>query len=278
VRNYLDLVARVLAVGERREDRTGHGTLSLFGEQLQFDLREGFPAVTTKKLGFAQAAAELACFLRGYTTLEQFHSLGCRLWDKNGTAPLWEQRCREVGWPQGYLGKIYGAQWRDWRGTDQLRAVLDTLKNDPWSRRGLVTAYDPDEPACLPPCHHSFQLSARRRLCFSGESRWELDCLFSMRSVDLMLGLPFDVVSYALLTHLCAQELGMEPGLLTASLADAHVYLNHLDQARVQLEREPYQPPLLELLPGATVDSFDPATARLLSYSHHPAIKVEINV
>jgi thymidylate synthase len=276
VRQYLDLVRRILDEGEQRADRTGHGTLSLFGEQLKFDLEEGFPATTAKRLGFFQVAAELACFLRGHDNLEEFRQMGCNIWDKNAEAGYWLKNPLRRG--DGDLGRIYGVQWRRWRGrtshdepVDQLRGVINTLRRDPWTRRALVTAWNAAEinEVCLPPCHVMFQFSVRRDL--------RLYCAVTMRSVDTFIGMPFDVASYALLTHLVAKELGIRVGVLTMWFGDTHVYLNHLEQARTMLARELLPLPVLELDPAAFVDCFAPAMARLVGYHSHPFIAAEMN-
>jgi thymidylate synthase len=292
VRNYLDLVGRILSDGQLREDRTGFGTLSLFGEQLKFDLVAEFPATTAKRLAFKQVCAELACFLRGYDNLEDFHKMGCTVWDANENHHKWKSSSLRRG--QGDLGLIYGVQWRRWgeqhlaayeqsgpgpHGRDQLREAVEMLRNDPWSRRAVVTAWNPDElsAVCLPPCHILFQFSVRKY----GDGRRTLDCAVTMRSVDTFLGMPFDIASYALLTHLAAWELGLEPGVLTMWFGDTHVYLNHVDQCREMLDREPKDLPVLVLAPPGLVerplDQFEPSWASLDGYDPWPSIKADMN-
>lgn len=275
---YLRIMREVLERGDRRQDRTGIGTLALFGTQLRHDLRAGFPALTTKKLGFAQIKAELACFLRGYDRLSQFHGMGCKIWDANANAPYWKPRARF----SGDLGRVYGVQWRRWRKAnglpgletevDQLREAVRLLREEPASRRICVTAWNPGEldEMCLPPCHLYFQF-------FVGGERY-LDTLVVMRSVDTFIGMPFDVASYGLLAHVVAQEAGLTARELVMNFADTHVYLNHLEQCREQLARNPLPLPQLQLAPEAKIDTFLPEMAKLEGYTSHPAIHGEMNV
>lgn len=280
----MSLLQRILLQGERREDRTGFGTLSLFGEQLKFDLDEGFPATTCKKLAFRQVCAELASFLRGYDMLNDFQRLGCTVWDANANHRSWRNNPNRNG--EGDLGRIYGVQWRRWRSPgmghkpiDQLRIAVETLRKDPWSRRAVVTAWNPAEldDVCLPPCHTMFQFSQRH----DRNGVATLDCAVTMRSVDTFLGMPFDIASYALLTHLAAWELGIAVGKLTMWFGDTHLYLNHLDQAREVLEREPRELPLLILdargWTGKPADDFHPDWASLEGYDPHPAVQADMN-
>lgn len=280
MRAWKDLLCKVLQRGFKRPDRTGVGTLALFGEQLIFDNREEFPAVTTKKLAFAQMAAELACFLRGYDNLEQFRSMGCTIWDGNGSADYWLPKARR----EGDLGRIYGVQWRDWKSVlchdqgldlvkvDQLKDLVDRIRTDPYGRRHVVTAYNPGEveQMCLPPCHVLFQ-------AFVTPSN-ELWLRVDMRSVDLFLGLPFDVASYALLQRLLAKELGLSSGFLCFQMGDCHIYLNHEEQVRLVLQREVCPPPRLWLDPNASLFDFHPLQAHLLDYNHHGAVAAPLNV
>lgn len=272
---YLSLMRRVLDAGERRGDRTGVGTRSLFGEHMCFDLAAGFPAVTTKRLAFGQVVAELAGFLEGSRDVARFRELGCTVWDGNAAAPYWASNPNRAF--EGDLGRVYGVQWRAWRGAagtavDQLAEAVRLLREDPDSRRVCVTAWNPAEldEMCLPPCHLYFQFSAR-----AGR---RLDCLAVMRSVDVLLGMPFDIASYALLTHIVAGQVGMTPGHLTMSFGDTHIYNNHVRQCEEQLSRRPFPLPRLELDPSATVDNFVPSMARLTDYRHHEPIRAELNV
>lgn len=280
MRAWKDIMNKVLRHGFRRPDRTGVGTLALFGEQLIFDNRDEFPAVTTKKLAFGQMAAELACFLRGYDNLAQFHHMGCTIWDGNGSADYWLPKARG----EGDLGRIYGVQWRNWRSVlchergielvqvDQLKELVDGIRRDPYGRRHVVTALNPGElgQMCLPPCHVLFQ-------AFVTPSN-ELWMRVDMRSVDLFLGLPFDIASYALLQRLLARELGLDSGFLCFQLGDAHIYLNHVEQVELVLGREEMEPPRLWLSPEASLFDFHPAQAQLQNYQHCGAVAAPLNV
>lgn len=274
------ILSKVLKHGEQRSDRTGVGTLSLFGEQIVFGCRDSFPAVTTKKLFFNQMAAELACFLQGAQTLEEFHHMGCTIWDGNGKAGYWlDNPNRRRG--DGDLGRIYGVQWRDWISvlnynivqTDQLANLINGLRHDPYSRRHVVTAFNPGEldQMCLPPCHLFFQ-------CYvSTDGR--LDMTVYMRSVDLFVGLPFDVASYALLMRLIVQTVPeLRAGFLTFFLGDAHIYKNHLDQVATVLAREPFEAPQLMLDPKADVFNFRPEQALMVGYTCHDSVPATLNV
>jgi thymidylate synthase len=299
VREWQNIMTKALAHGQQREDRTGVGTLALFGEQCVFDNRTDphgtntFPAVTAKRLAFGQVKAELACFLRGYDNLEEFHSMGCHIWDGNGNDEGWlKRRSRE-----GDLGRIYGAQWRGWRSvartsdapegamadvwvTDQIASLVKGMRRDPFGRRHLVTAFNPGEigDVCLPPCHVMFQAWVRRVHTADGGGYPAVDLRVDMRSVDLFLGLPFDIASYALLQRLLAKELGMHSGWLVFQLGDAHVYLNHLAQAHVAIGRDPMEPPGLWLRGDASLDRFHPAQAELVGYRSHDPIAAPLNV
>jgi len=282
------LMRKVLNHGEERRDRTGAGTFALFGESVTFDNRHSFPAVTTKKLAFRQVCNELACFLRGYDNLEQFHEMGCRIWDGNGNAPYWQEnplRRRE-----GDLGRIYGAQWRGFRGVvdsgyglkvkvvDQLKRLVDGMRAEPHGRRHVVTALNPAEQGqmCLPPCHVMFQaFVSEGDLC---DIHYRVDLAVYMRSVDLFLGLPFDIASYAVLQRLLAKELGHESGYLTFFLGDTHIYKNHVDQVHEVLSRDPRNPPQLRLADEASLFDFLPEHAELVGYDPHPAIAAPMNV
>lgn len=281
---------KILLQGERREDRTGFGTLSLFGESLRFDLTEAFPATTCKRLAFKQVCAELAAFLRGYSNLAEFHELGCKVWDANATHPRWLGNPNRQG--EGDMGRIYGVQWRRWRNQsgggltartdyiDQLHDAIEILRHDPWSRRAVVTAWNPGEldDVCLPPCHTMFQFSVRH----DRNMRPSLDCAVTMRSVDTFLGMPFDIASYALLTHLAAWELNMPAGNLIMWFGDTHIYTNHLDQCREVLERDLRDGPMLVLTPGENypakpLDEFHPSWASLENYDPHPSVQADMN-
>lgn len=290
---------RAIEEGDMRRDRTGTGTYATFGEQLVFDNRwepgrgvDVFPAVTTKRLSYGQVAAELSCFLNGCESLEEFHERGCTIWDGNGRADYWVPRQRYAG----DLGRIYGVQWRRWRSpsptlmlprdvpgvrasinvTDQLEALLEGMRRDPYGRRHLVTAWNPGEldVMCLPPCHVLWQCWVRD----TDEDRRAVDLRVDMRSVDLFLGLPFDVASYATIQRLVAKELGMDSGFLTFQLGDAHVYLNHQEAVQTVLERQPYSPPGLVLAADATLTGFRASQAYLRGYDSHLAVPAPLNV
>ncbi|MDA1259385.1 MAG: thymidylate synthase [Planctomycetota bacterium] len=260
MRSYLDLVRTVLDEGERRSDRTGTGTLSLFGVQTRFDLRQGFPLLTTKKVLFSAVVRELLWFLRGSTNVRD---------DLTQHTPIWDAWADE----NGDLGPIYGAQWRSWggRGHDQIAEVLRQIRENPDSRRMLVSAWNvADLPLMrLPPCHALFQFSVRE-----GE---RLDLQLYQRSADLALGVPFNIASYALLLMIVARETGLTPGVFVHTFGDLHVYANHVDGLRKQLEREPK--PLPEVLIAAKpIDALNFEDFTLLHYEHHPFIRFEVAV
>jgi thymidylate synthase len=263
VKPYLDLVRQVLEHGEERDDRTGTGTLSLFGLSARYDMREGFPLVTTKKVLFPAVVRELLWFLRGSTNVRDGLTQHTPIWDAWAGA-------------DGELGPIYGYQWRRWpgrdgQGIDQIRRAIDLIKNDPGSRRILVSAWnvsDLDRMA-LPPCHTMFQFYVHGR---------RLDCQLYQRSADLALGVPFNIASYALLTHMIANECGLEPGFFIHVLGDAHVYRNHIAGLREQLSRAPHPLPTLHLPPGVPVDDIRFEDVELRGYLSHPFIKFEVSV
>jgi thymidylate synthase len=262
-RQYLDLVAEVVSAGARRGDRTGTGTLSLFGRQLRFDLAQGFPLLTTKKVHFKSIVLELIWFLRGETNVRWLQERGCSIWDE------WAD-------DEGELGPVYGKQWRSWaapdgRVIDQIAAVAASLRANPDSRRHMVSAWNPAdvEAMALPPCHCLFQFYV---------AGGRLSCQLYQRSADVFLGLPFNIASYALLTHLMAREAGLAVGELIITLGDAHLYLNHLDQARRQLEREPYPFPSLRLSPGVRLFAIEETDVIVEGYRAHPAIRAPIAV
>jgi len=264
VRQYLDLVQRILDDGKPKDDRTGTGTLSVFGHQMRFDLDVGFPLLTTKKIHLRSVIAELIWFLRGDTNVKWLHEHGVTIWDE------WAD-------DDGDLGPIYGYQWRSWPTPDggqidQLRRVIEQIVRDPDSRRHLVSAWnvaDLDRMA-LTPCHALFQF-------YVADGR--LSCQLYQRSGDVFLGVPFNIASYALLTHMVAQVTGLVPGELVHTLGDAHLYRNHLDQAREQLGRDPRPLPRLWLDPSCRdIDDFEIESIRVDDYDPHPAIKAPIAV
>jgi thymidylate synthase len=263
MQNYLDLLQKVLEHGAVREDRTGIGTRSLFGEQLRFPLRP-FPIVTTKKIFFKAVVAELLWFLRGESNVRSLQQEQIHIWDEWADA-------------DGNLGPVYGQQWRAWLSAegkiDQISQVLQQLKNDPWSRRHLVSAWNVGElpKMALAPCHVLFQ--------FYVSNRGGLSCQLYQRSADVFLGLPFNISSYALLTHLFAQVLNLYPEELIISLGDVHLYRNHETVARTQLTRPPLPLPDLWLNPEIKdLFAFESADIKLVNYQAHPPLKAEIAV
>jgi len=264
VRQYLDLMQRILDDGVPKDDRTGTGTLSVFGHQMRFDLAAGFPLVTTKKIHIRSVVAELIWFLRGETNVKWLHDHGVTIWDE------WAD-------DNGDLGPIYGHQWRSWPTPDggqidQLRRIVDQITTDPDSRRHVVSAWnvaDLDRMA-LTPCHALFQFYV---------AQGRLSCQLYQRSGDVFLGVPFNIASYALLTHMVAQVTDLEPGEFVHTLGDAHLYRNHLDQAREQLGRTPRELPRLWLDPTRRdIDEFEIESVRIDGYDPHPAIKAPIAV
>lgn len=264
MRLYLELLKDILDHGAFKEDRTGVGTLSVFGRQLRLDLRQGFPLLTTKKLHWPSIVHELLWFLRGETNIAYLNQHGVTIWDE------WAD-------PSGELGPIYGKQWRAWQGAngetiDQLSQVIAALRRDPNSRRLVVSAWNVADLAkmALPPCHYAFQFYVQDGC---------LSCLFHMRSVDVFLGLPFNLASYALLTHMVAHQAELEVGELIWTGGDVHLYRNHLDQAKLQLERTPYPPPQLEILrrPNSLFE-YRFEDFKLHNYQAHPHIKAEVAV
>ncbi|RLV57010.1 thymidylate synthase [Aeromicrobium phragmitis] len=264
MRAYLDLVQRILDEGVEKSDRTGTGTLSVFGHQMRFDLSEGFPLVTTKKVHVRSVVGELIWFISGDTNIAYL---------KDNRISIWDEWADE----DGDLGPVYGHQWRSWpapdgRQIDQLAQIIENLRQDPDSRRHLVSAWnvaDLDRMA-LAPCHAFFQFYV---------ADGKLSCQLYQRSGDVFLGVPFNIASYALLTHMVAQVVGLEVGDFVHTLGDAHLYLNHLDQAREQLTREPRPLPSLRLDPSIrSIDDFTIESVEILGYDPHPAIKAPVAV
>ena len=263
MRQYLDLLHHVLESGTPKDDRTGTGTLSVFGYQMRFDLAEGFPAVTTKKLHMRSVVTELLWFLRGSTNIGWLNEHGVTIWDEWADA-------------EGELGPIYGHQWRSWptpdgRSVDQIADVVQAIRSTPDSRRLVVSAWNvgslPD--MALPPCHALFQF-------YVADGR--LSCQLYQRSADVFLGVPFNIASYALLTHMVAAVCDLEVGDFVHTLGDAHLYTNHFDQAREQLIRRPRSLPRLRLARHGALDDYGMDDVELLDYDPHPAIRAPIAV
>lgn len=293
MRQYLAVLRKTLESGVDRDDRTGTGTRAIFGEVMRFRTRDGFPAVTTKRLAFRSVLAELLWFIAGSSDVNELHALGTHIWDGNAYAPYWVERARFAG----DAGRNYGQQWRDWIGpdgrhVDQLADVVGGIRKRPSSRRHVVTAWNPGEldATSLPACHALFQF-------FVAEGK--LSLMMYQRSCDLFLGVPFNIAEYAVLLHLVAQITDLEADELVHVLADAHVYRDHFDAAREQLAREPFASPTLSLdptlrglddvteryhdilararageAPGPLLDS----VARLVGYQSHSSIKAKMAV
>ncbi|MET0668244.1 MAG: thymidylate synthase [Methyloceanibacter sp.] len=264
MRQYLDLLARIRTEGLRKGDRTGTGALSLFGEQMRFDLGEGFPLLTTKKLHVKSIVHELLWFLQGSTNVRYLNEHGVTIWDE------WADE-------DGELGPVYGRQWRSWPkpdgGTvDQITRLVEGIKRDPDSRRHIVSAWNVGEidKMALPPCHCLFQFCV-------GDGR--LSCQLYQRSADVFLGVPFNIASYALLTLMVAQVTGLKPGTFVHTFGDVHLYLNHLDQADEQLSRLPRALPRMEMNPEVrSLFNFACEDFKLVGYDPHPAIRAEVAV
>lgn len=261
---YLSLMRHVREHGVRKTDRTGTGTLSVFGHQMRFDLAQGFPAVTTKKLHFKSIIYELLWFLKGDTNIRYLREHGVSIWDE------WADE-------NGDLGPVYGSQWRSWpardgRSVDQISEVVEQIRRNPDSRRLIVSAWNVGEidRMALPPCHAFFQF-------YVADGR--LSCQLYQRSADIFLGVPFNIASYALLTLMMAQVTGLRPGDFVHTLGDAHLYLNHLEQADIQLARTPRPLPVMELNPSVqSIFDFDYQDFTLRGYDPHPPIKAPVAV
>ncbi len=262
-RQYEDLLKDVLVHGVHKEDRTGTGTISVFGRQLRYDLSKGFPVITTKRVHLKSVIGELIWFLSGSSNVKWLQENGIRIWNE------WADE-------DGELGPVYGVQWRSWpdtdgSGIDQMTELIETIKNNPDSRRMIVSAWNVSElpKMALAPCHAFFQV-------YVADGRLSLQLY--QRSADLFLGVPFNIASYALLTHMLAQQTGLEAGDFIWTGGDCHIYLNHLYQVNEQLSREPYQFPHLELMPAESLFGYDFNSVNVHDYQHHPAIKATVAV
>jgi len=261
---YLNLLDHILKNGVRKDDRTGTGTISVFGYQMRFDLQEGFPLLTTKKLHLKSIIHELLWFLKGETNIRYLNENGVTIWDEWADA-------------NGELGPVYGYQWRSWptadgRHIDQISRVVESLKNNPDSRRHIVSAWNVGEieHMALPPCHVLFQFYV---------ANGKLSCQLYQRSADVFLGVPFNIASYALLTMMIAQVCGYEPGEFVHTLGDTHIYLNHIEQVKLQLSREPRKLPRMVINPEVkSIFDFQFSDFKLEDYNPHPHIKGDIAV
>lgn len=313
MKQYLALCEHILDEGAKKEDRTGTGTLSVFGHQMRFDLAEGFPLMTTKKTAFRLIVSELLWFIKGDTNVQTLLKDNNHIWDEwafaqwvesdeyDGPdmfdfgrraqrdpefAELYKQQMArfqekvladdEFAKKYGDLGPVYGKQWRSWSATDgsqidQLKNVVESIKNNPDSRRHLVTAWNPEfiDDMALPPCHIMFQFYV---------ADGKLSCQLYQRSADVFLGVPFNIASYALLTHLVAQECGLEPGEFIHTTGDTHLYVNHLEQVQEQLGREPKALPTLKLTEGKSMFDMDMEDIQIEGYDPHPRIKAPVAV
>ena len=274
MKQYLDLIQHVIDNGTVKEDRTGTGTKSVFGYQMRFDLRKGFPMVTTKKLHLKSIIYELLWFLKGDTNIAYLNQNGVRIWD------AWADE-------NGDLGPVYGYQWRNWNGDniDQIKEVIETIKTNPNSRRMLISAWNPsvlpdtsvsfaenvaNNKAALPPCHAFFQFYV---------SNGKLSCQLYQRSADIFLGVPFNIASYALLTMMIAQVTGLKYGDFVHTFGDAHVYNNHMEQINLQLSRKPKKLPKMEINPNVkNIFDFNFKDFNLVDYNPHPHIKGVVSV
>ncbi|WP_461201402.1 thymidylate synthase [Anoxybacillus sp. TBDG-1] len=264
MKQYLQLLEDILQNGVYKDDRTGTGTLSVFGRQLRFDLREGFPLLTTKKLHIRSIIHELLWFLSGDTNIRYLKENGVTIWDE------WADE-------NGDLGPVYGAQWRSWRGADgrtidQISEVIEQIKNNPNSRRLLVSAWNVAEldDMKLPPCHYAFQFYVENGM---------LSCMWQQRSVDTFLGLPFNIASYALLTYMVAQQCDLQPKELIFTGGDVHLYMNHIEQAKLQLTRQPRPlPKLIIKRKPASIFEYRFEDFEIIDYDPHPHIKADVSV
>jgi thymidylate synthase len=264
MKQYLDLLDHVLTYGTKKSDRTGTGTISVFGYQMRFNLGEGFPVITTKKLHLKSIIHELLWFISGDTNIRYLNENGVRIWNE------WADK-------DGYLGPVYGYQWRSWpadggRKIDQLANVIESVIKSPDSRRHIISAWNVGDlyKMALPPCHLLFQFYV---------AEGKLSCQLYQRSADIFLGVPFNIASYALLTMMIARVTGLEPGDFVHTLGDAHIYINHIEQVKLQLKREPFRLPVMVINPAVTdILDFRYGDFTLKDYLAHPHIKGEISV
>ena len=290
MKQYLDLIRHVLKEGSDRSDRTSTGTLSTFGYQMRFDLTEGFPLLTTKKVHFKSVVHELLWFIQGETNIRPLVLNNVRIWNDwpyekfkkskdylNESMDEFIQKIKDdegFAHKHGNLGPVYGKQWRDFNGTDQLMELIEGIKKNPFSRRHIINAWNPPEldQMALPPCHMMFQF-------YVSSDGKRLSCQLYQRSADVFLGVPFNIASYALLTHMVAQACGLEAGEFVHTFGDVHIYKDHIDQVKTQLEREPRPLPHLKLNPAVrNIDGFTYEDIELIDYNPHPKIEGKVSV
>lgn len=259
MKQYLDLLKNIFENGHKKDDRTGVGTISIFGTQTRYNLSEGFPLVTTKKIHLKSIIYELLWFLKGDTNIRYLQEHGVKIWDE------WADK-------NGDLGPVYGRQWRNFNGVDQIKNVVETLKNNPNSRRIIVSAWNPEDvdKMALPPCHTLFQFFVINN---------KLSCQLYQRSADCFLGVPFNIASYSLLTMMMAQVSNLELGDFIHTTGDTHIYLNHIEQVKLQLTREPYTLPKMKINPAVKdIFNFKYEDFELVDYKYHPSIRGEVAV
>ena len=272
-KQYQNLLADILISGRKKEDRTGTGTLSVFGRQIRHDMRDGFPLLTTKKMAWKTMVTELLWFLRGDTNIKFLHDNNCHIWDGD---------YEKSGRTDGELGPIYGKQWRAWttwtnqdlEDIDQIQNLINELKTNPNSRRLMVSAWNVGEldQMVLPPCHYGFQ-------CYVREGKY-LSLMWNQRSVDTFLGLPFNIASYGLLLEMIAKEVNMIPDELIGNLGDVHLYSNHIEQAKEQISREPFELPSIVMRKACSIlgeREYTTDDITLINYEYHPAIKAPLS-
>jgi len=273
MKQYLDALKHILENGVDKQDRTGTGSKAVFGMQMRFNMEDGFPAVTTKKFAFNSMKGELLWFIKGSSDVKELQKLGCHIWDANAEAPYWKPKAKFPG----DLGRIYGVQWRKWKGPDgkeidQLAEAIKKIKQEPYNRRIIVNAWNTGEieQMALPPCHTFFQF-------FVANDKLSLQMY--QRSCDMFLGVPFNIASYSLLLNIIAQVTDLKPFEFIHTLGDAHIYHNHFDQVKEQLQRKPLPLPQLKLNPDIkNIDDFKMEDIELINYEHLPAIKAPMAV
>ena len=274
MKQYLDLLKKIMDEGTDRPDRTGVGSRAIFGQSMRFKMSDGFPAMTTKKLAFETMKAELIWFLSGSSDNKKLNEMGCHIWDGNANADYWKPKAKF----EGDLGRVYGVQWRSWKSPytdvpiDQIANVVNQLKKNPQDRRIIVSAWNPAEldMMALPPCHLLFHF-----FCVGKK----LSLLMYQRSCDTFLGVPFNIASYSLLLHMVAQVTGLEANEFVHILGDTHIYLNHFEQVKEQLARAPYPLPKIWLNPEIkNLEDFKMTDIKLVDYKYHPTIKAPMAV